>query len=164
MKVYTQPMVRGKVDDLVFCVCGTMYYARRYVKPRITEHNVALGNKVRIAMRLYKELSEVAMARLQQHTDTLNKQEPYRNGKGITRSSAWLQLFFRFMEQHPEISWETVSMQDLEQEGDIIIPMLGKSNDLKNPPLRAVGNGRWRSPKRQKKRKNGAGISYSISC
>jgi len=114
MKVYTQPMVRGRVDDLVFCVCGTMYYARRYVKPRITEHNIALGNKVRIAMRLYKELSAVAMARLQQHTDTLNKQEPYRNGKGITRSSAWLQLFFRFMERHPELSWETVSMQEIE--------------------------------------------------
>jgi len=124
MKVYTQPMVRGRVDDLVFCVCGTMYYARRYVKPRITEHNIALGNKVRIAMRLYKELSEVTMARLQQHTNTLNKQEPYQNGKGITRSSAWLQLFFRFMERHPEISWETVTIQDIEPEGDIIIPML----------------------------------------
>jgi len=124
MKIYTQPMVRGRVDDLVFCVCGTMYYARRYVKPRITEHNIALGNKVRIAMRLYKELSDVAMARLQQHTDTLNKQEPYRNGKGITRSSAWLQLFFRFMEQHPEISWETVTIQEIEPEGDIVIPML----------------------------------------
>lgn len=146
MKVYTQPMVRGRVDDMVFCVCGSLYYARRYVKPRLTEHNIALGKKVCIAMRLYKELTPDTMTRLQQYTDIQNKQEPYRSGKGITRSSAWLQLFFRFMDRHPELSWEDIKVADF-RIGRQSIELVGQaanhmivSDVLRVPASSSTGN------------------------
>jgi hypothetical protein len=83
---------------------GTICIVRNYVRPRITDHNVLVGNKLKAANRLFKQIHSDFLADLVAYKNAYNSQLLPENKLPISAQNIFIKAVCSHHEVIPTLS------------------------------------------------------------
>ncbi len=124
MKVYHKYAVgaySGTLDDGVYWPAASKLrsYMRKYVVPRATEYNTALGNIATNLATLWASCSAEYKADLKTYTERAFGEYPSEDGFDGNRSpyANWIKLMYSWADANPTVDLSSLTPEDLDMAG-----------------------------------------------